>query len=103
MNRSLLCLVALGGALACTTVPGSPPAAVAAAPAAEEAAVRAVLAEWLTALEQNDMPALERIIAPDYLITAEGRVMDRTEDLAVIRTGRVKFQTATTDSVLVRI
>jgi ketosteroid isomerase-like protein len=73
------------------------------AASAEEASVRKTLADWLGALERNDLKALEEIIAPDYSITAEGRVMNRAEDLEVIRTGRVRFQSAATDSVRVRI
>ncbi|HUQ98941.1 MAG TPA: nuclear transport factor 2 family protein [Gemmatimonadaceae bacterium] len=69
----------------------------------DEEDVRHVLADWLGALERNDLKALEEIIAPDYTITAEGRVMNRTQDLDVVRTGRVKFQSATSDSVRVRI
>ena len=72
-------------------------------PSRDEADVRRVLADWLGALERNDLNALEEIIAPDYSITAEGRVMNRTQDLEVVRTGRVKFQSATTDSVRVRL
>jgi uncharacterized protein (TIGR02246 family) len=71
---------------------------------AEEKAVRAVLHDWLDALLHNDMVALERIIAPDYTITAGGgRVMNREEDLEVVKSGKVHFQSADVDSVNVRM
>jgi len=67
--------------------------------------VLAVLHDWLDALEHNDLARLERIIAPDYRITAsaEGRVMDRTEDLAPIASGDLKFESAKVSEVDVRM
>lgn len=67
--------------------------------------VLAVLHDWLDALEHNDLARLERIIAPDYRITAsaEGRVMDRTEDLAPIASGDVKFESAEASEIDVRV
>jgi ketosteroid isomerase-like protein len=38
--------------------------------ASDADAVRATLKAWLDALARNDVPAVERIIADDYVITA---------------------------------
>jgi len=76
-----------------------------AAPRTPEQEVRAVLDEWLDALEHGDLARLERIIAPDYRITAsaEARVMDRTQDLAPIASGNLKFESAEVSEVDVRV
>jgi hypothetical protein len=70
----------------------------------DEQAVRAVLDSWLKALERGDTVALKQIIAEDYLITvADGRVLNREQDLAPIVAGRLQFLSAKTDSLRVRI
>ena len=70
----------------------------------DEQAVRAVLDSWLKALERADTVALKRIIADDYLITvSDGRILNREEDLAPITGGKLKFLSARTDSVAVRV
>jgi uncharacterized protein (TIGR02246 family) len=69
----------------------------------DEQAVRAVLQEWLSALERADMKSLERIIAEDYRITvADGRVLNREQDLEPIRTGKLRFKSAKVEDVDVR-
>ena len=82
---------------------GIPQAMAAQEQTTDEKAVRAVLEKWLDALVRGDMKELERIIAPDYAITANGRLMNRDQDLEVIKSGRLRFQSATVDSVQVRI
>ena len=70
----------------------------------DEQAVRGVLDSWLKALERSDTIALKRIIADDYLITvADGRVLNREQDLAPIIAGRLQFLSAKTDSLRIRI
>ena len=70
----------------------------------DEQAVRAVLESWLKALERGDTVALKQIIAEDYLITvADGRVLNREQDLAPIVAGRLQFLSAKTDSLRIRI
>jgi ketosteroid isomerase-like protein len=67
--------------------------------------VFAVLREWLGALARNDLPAVERIVADDYRITAsaEGVVLDKTQDLAPLKSGEIKFETAEASDVDVRV
>jgi hypothetical protein len=70
----------------------------------DEQAVRAVLDSWLKALQRGDTVALKQIIAEDYLITvADGRVLNRDQDLAPIVAGRLQFLSAKTDSLRIRI
>lgn len=67
--------------------------------------VRAVLDQWLSALAKNDFTTVQRIVADDYVITAggEGKVMDKTEDLAPLQSGEVKFTSAEASDVDIRI
>jgi len=70
----------------------------------DEAAVRAVLREWLDALARNDLATVERIVADDYVITAAGgKVMNKTEDLAELKSGEIKFVSAEASDVKVRL
>jgi ketosteroid isomerase-like protein len=73
--------------------------------ASEEQAVRAALDEWIGALARNDVAAVERLVADDYVITAggEGKVMGKKEDLEVLHSGRVKFESAEASDVNVRV
>ncbi len=77
--------------------------ATAATTSSEEAAVRAVLRDWMDALARNDVAAVERIVADDYIITAGAKLMNKTEDLAVLKLGVVKFLSAETSDVNVRV
>jgi Domain of unknown function (DUF4440) len=48
--------------------------------------------EWHQALERNDLPALDRLLAPDWFITnGSGMIITKSELLAALRTGEVKF------------
>jgi ketosteroid isomerase-like protein len=70
----------------------------------QEREVLAALRTWLDALARNDFAAVERIVADDYVITAaEGKVMNKTEDLEPIKTGDVKFETANVEDVNIRV
>ncbi len=61
------------------------------------------LNEWLRALERGDTSALTEIIAPDYSITlSDGRVVNREEDLAPVKSG-MRFTSARADSVQIRV
>lgn len=103
MIVGLACLI-LAGTSHPTRAQGIPQAVAAHEQTPDEKAVRAVLQEWLDALLHGDMKELERIIAPDYTITVSGgRVMNRDEDLEVVKNGRVRFLAATVDSVQVRM
>src|SRR5215217_646879 len=81
--------------------------ALAGAAATQSASQREVLAalhDWLDALAKNDLPRVERIVADDYRITvADGRVLDKTEDLEPLRSGKVKFRSAEATDVDVRV
>ena len=68
-----------------------------------EREVRQVLSDWIDALKRNDVAALERIVAEDYLITvSDGRVLNREQDLEPLRNG-VKFESAAAEDVRVRV
>ena len=73
--------------------------------ASDADAVRTVLKAWLDALARNDVTAVERIIADDYVITAgaEGKVMDKKEDLEPLHSGKVKFESAEATDVNLRV
>ena len=73
--------------------------------ASDADAVRAALKAWLDALARNDVAAVERIIADDYVITAgaEGKVMNKLQDLEPLHSGKVKFESAEATDVNVRI
>jgi uncharacterized protein (TIGR02246 family) len=72
--------------------------------AAQQQEVRAVLDSWLAALIRGDVTSLEKIIAPDYAITvADGRVLNREQDLAPIRLAQFKFLSAEVEDVRIRI
>jgi ketosteroid isomerase-like protein len=63
-----------------------------------------VLREWLGALARNDLAAVERIVADDYVITAaEGVVLNKEQDLAPLRSGTTKFDSASAEDVNVRV
>lgn len=68
-----------------------------------EREVLQVMNNWLDALKQGDLAALERIIGDDYQITvSDGKVLNRTQDLEPLRAG-MKFINATTEDVRVRV
>lgn len=74
---------------------------------AADAAQREVLAtlhDWLNALAANDLPRIERIIADDYRITlSDGRVLDKDQDLAPLKSGKLRFTAADAQDVVIRV
>ena len=70
----------------------------------DEQAVLQVLQQWIDALQRNDVAAIERIVADDYIITtAEGFVLNKEQDTEPLKSGEVTFKSATTEDVKVRI
>jgi ketosteroid isomerase-like protein len=70
----------------------------------EQREVLAVLNDWVTALAQNDLARIERIVGDDYLITtSEGTILNKEQDLETIKTGDTKFQSAATEDVNIRV
>ena len=70
----------------------------------DQQAVIKVLREWLGALARNDLAAVERIVADDYVITASpGVVLNKDQDLAPLRSGDTKFDSASAEDVNVRV
>ncbi|MBC7930233.1 MAG: nuclear transport factor 2 family protein [Rubrivivax sp.] len=70
----------------------------------DQQAVIKILRDWLGALARNDLAAVERIIADDYVITAaEGVVLNKERDLAPLRSGDTKFDSASAEDVNVRV
>jgi ketosteroid isomerase-like protein len=54
--------------------------------------------DWEQANAKNDISALERILAPEFVTTdSDGRVTTRAERMARGRSGAVKFQSFTQD------
>jgi ketosteroid isomerase-like protein len=59
---------------------------------------------WVAALQRGDVAAIEEILAPDFINTAaNGKVLPRTEELAPVRAGTVKFTKAELDDLRVRV
>ena len=57
---------------------------------------------WLDSLRRNDLVALERIIADDFMIVLQdGRTLTKEEDLAPIKSGDLKFRSLATEGVKV--
>ena len=72
--------------------------------ASAQEAVRSLQWEWLAALEREDVPVIERIVAEDYVTTAaDGNVLTRAQDLAALKAGDVKFEKAGIEEMRVRV
>jgi uncharacterized protein (TIGR02246 family) len=70
----------------------------------DEAAVTALMHEWIAALKQQDTAALRRIIAADFRVTtSDGHFLTREEDLSPITGGDLSFESASADSLHVRV
>lgn len=60
--------------------------------------------EWAAALTRNDAAALDRILAPDYVLTsAESETVPRAQMLADMRSGVMRFTAATAEDLQVRV
>lgn len=74
-----------------------------------EQAVLQTVREWLDAFARNDLAALERIMPDDYSVTtSEGTVLNREQDLAVLKAAEgkpadVKFESATAEDLRVHV
>jgi uncharacterized protein (TIGR02246 family) len=68
----------------------------------DEQAVLKQLDNWIEALKRNDMTALNRIIAEDFmLVEVNGNFLNREQDLEAVKTGDLKFQSMKTEDVKV--
>jgi ketosteroid isomerase-like protein len=62
------------------------------------------LGNWLDALRRNDLATLDRIMADDFMLTAEdGTTLDKEQDTAPIKSGDLRFESLTTEGVKVFI
>lgn len=60
--------------------------------------------EWGEAFEQKDLPALNRLMADEYILTDPlGTVRTKAESLAALETNEVKFESTKSDNVNVCI
>jgi ketosteroid isomerase-like protein len=67
-----------------------------------EQAVLKQLDSWIEALKRNDITALNRIIAEDFmLVEVNGNLLNREQDLEPVKSGDLKFQSLTTEDVKV--
>lgn len=103
--RQVLILVALTLTFATSTLCQTKRESPAARPGSkDEQAVLQALHQWVDALRRNDTAAVEQIVADDYLITtAEGTVLNKEQDTAPLKSGEVKFESAATEDVKVRV
>lgn len=70
---------------------------------ADEKAVSRLVHEWLDALVNNDLDALDRIIGDDYIITnSDGSVLGKKQDMEPLRAG-LKFESADIEDLKVRV
>jgi uncharacterized protein (TIGR02246 family) len=70
---------------------------------ADEKAISRLVHEWLDALVKNDLNALDRIIADDYVITnSDGSVLGKQQDMEPLKAG-LKFESAAVEDLKVRV
>ena len=70
----------------------------------DEQAVRQLLDELYLALGRNDVAALDRIYADNYtLVNESGVLTTKAPRLAAIRSGEMKFESASYDEVNIRL
>jgi len=70
----------------------------------DEQAVRQLLDELYAALGRNDVAAVDRIYADDYtLVNESGVLTTKAPRLAAIRSGEMKFESASYDEANIRI
>jgi ketosteroid isomerase-like protein len=97
MTRAIV-LTVLGGLLAISSTPLK----------AQSGNVEQVLLQlerdWEQANAKNDMTTIERILAPEFVITdSDGRLTTRAERIARGRSGAIKFQSFTVDDYQVHV
>jgi len=71
-----------------------------AAPAGDEAAIRALEEKWDAANLKGDAAALDGLFADSFITTdAEGKVRTKAEVVAALKSGDVKYQAAKSDEI----
>ena len=69
-----------------------------------EQAVLKLLDNWMDALKGNDVAALERILADDFMIVgSDGSIRSKDQELAPIKSGDIKFESFTVEGVKVHV
>ena len=72
--------------------------------AGDEKAVRQVLTDLYAALAKNDVAALDKFYASDYTLTNEsGEITTKAPRLAAIKSGELKYESATFADADVRV
>lgn len=72
--------------------------------AGDEQAVRQLINDLAAALSKNDVAALDRIYADDYMVTNENGVMsDKATRLAAIKSGALKFESVNFTEIKVNV
>ena len=70
----------------------------------DEQAVRQTINELAAALGRNDLDALDRIYAADYMVTNEnGEMSDKATRLAAIKSGALKFESVVFSEINVNV
>jgi hypothetical protein len=60
--------------------------------------------EWHQALEKNDIAALDRLLAPKWFITnGSGNIIGKSELLAALRAGEIKFVSTVPSDIQVHV
>jgi ketosteroid isomerase-like protein len=66
--------------------------------------IRQMESDWGEAFERRDLPALDRLMADEYVLTDPlGNVRDKAESLAAIATSELLFESTTSDNVKVHV
>jgi ketosteroid isomerase-like protein len=72
--------------------------------AAEEAAIKKILADVASSLAKNDADAMDKIYGENYtLVNLDGSIQTKAERLAAIKTGDVKYESFAWDETNVRV
>lgn len=72
--------------------------------AADEAAIRAIEEKWDAASVKGDAAALGAILADTFVSTnAEGKIRNKTEFIAPLKSGEIKFQSAKADELKITV
>lgn len=70
----------------------------------DEQAVRQIINDLAAALGKNDVAALDRIYAADYVLTTEnGEMTDKATRLAAIKSGALKFESVNFTEIKVNV
>jgi ketosteroid isomerase-like protein len=70
----------------------------------EQEAVHKAVDEMVSALDHNDVPALERLTTPDYtFVNPYGKVFTRSQYFELIRSGTLKVESYNHDEEMIRL